>query len=79
MARRLVKLFGSSLKFCLVAEEESDVYHRFGPAMEWDMVAGNAVTRTAGGIVSTIDDSSYLHGNCHYRNTAFIASGKWGP
>ena len=37
------KSIGSSLKFCLVAEGEADVYPRFGPTMEWDTAAGDAV------------------------------------
>ena len=40
---------GSSLKFCLVAEGQADVYPRFGPTMEWDTAAGDAVLRAAGG------------------------------
>ena len=42
---------GSSLKFCVVAEGEADVYPRFGPTMEWDTAAGEAVLRAAGGLV----------------------------
>lgn len=36
---------GSSLKFCLVAEGEADIYPRMGPTMEWDVAAGDAVYR----------------------------------
>lgn len=39
---------GSSLKFCLVAEGEADVYPRFGPTMEWDTAAADIVAREAG-------------------------------
>jgi 3'(2'), 5'-bisphosphate nucleotidase len=39
---------GSSLKFCLVAEGEADVYPRFGPTMEWDVAAGDCVFRNSG-------------------------------
>ena len=42
---------GSSLKFCLIAAGEADVYPRFGRTMEWDIAAGDAVLRRAGGIV----------------------------
>lgn len=42
---------GSSLKFCLVAEGEADLYPRFGPTMEWDTAAGQAVLEAAGGYV----------------------------
>jgi 3'(2'), 5'-bisphosphate nucleotidase len=39
---------GSSLKFCLVAEGKADVYPRFGPTMEWDTAAGQAIAEQAG-------------------------------
>jgi 3'(2'), 5'-bisphosphate nucleotidase len=42
---------GSSLKFCLIAEGTADVYPRFGPTMEWDTAAGQAVVEQAGGSV----------------------------
>ena len=46
VARRVQ--IGSSLKFCLVAEGEADVYPRFGPTMEWDTAAGDCVYRASG-------------------------------
>lgn len=43
---------GSSLKFCLVAEGKADLYPRFGPTMEWDTAAGQAIVEQAqGGVV----------------------------
>ncbi|MGE0241003.1 MAG: 3'(2'),5'-bisphosphate nucleotidase CysQ, partial [Parvibaculaceae bacterium] len=42
---------GSSLKFCLLASGEADLYPRFGRTMEWDTAAGHAVLRAAGGHV----------------------------
>ena len=66
---------GSSLKFCLVACGEADVYPRFGPTMEWDTGAGDAVLRAAGGIITNPDKSAFLYGKIDYRNGAFIA---WG-
>ena len=71
------KSIGSSLKFCLLAEGEADVYPRFGPTMEWDTAAGDAVLRAAGGLVMTTDYAPYPYGKADYRNTAFIAAGKW--
>ena len=51
---------GSSLKFCLIAEGEADIYPRFGRTMEWDTAAGDAVVRAAGG--STVGpDGNPLH------------------
>ncbi len=46
---------GSSLKFCLVAAGEADLYPRFGRTMEWDTAAGQAVLLAAGGKVLTVD------------------------
>jgi 3'(2'), 5'-bisphosphate nucleotidase len=47
---------GSSLKFCLVATGEADLYPRLGRTMEWDTAAGDAVLRGAGGQVVRFDD-----------------------
>lgn len=67
---------GSSLKFCLVAAGEADVYPRFGPTMEWDTAAGDAVLRAAGGRVENLDGELFTYGKKDYRNGAFIAYGK---
>ncbi|MCL8006636.1 3'(2'),5'-bisphosphate nucleotidase CysQ [Gelidibacter japonicus] len=39
---------GSSLKFCLIAEGQADCYPKFGPTMEWDTAAGQAICEQAG-------------------------------
>ena len=49
---------GSSLKFCLVAAGEADLYPRLGPTMEWDTAAGHAVLVAAGGRVSAPDGAA---------------------
>jgi 3'(2'), 5'-bisphosphate nucleotidase len=46
---------GSSLKLCLVAEGEADLYPRLGPTSEWDTAAAQAVVEAAGGRVTTLD------------------------
>ncbi|WP_248291589.1 3'(2'),5'-bisphosphate nucleotidase CysQ [Neoroseomonas marina] len=68
---------GSSLKFCLLAEGEADVYPRFGPTMEWDTAAGQAVLAAAGGAVVTPDGDPFRYGKAAtgWRNGPFIA---WG-
>lgn len=72
---------GSSLKFCLVAEGEADIYPRFGRTMEWDTAAGDAVLRSAGGAVVTCDGKPLSYGKRHqatdtdYANSYFIAYG----
>ena len=65
---------GSSLKFCLVATGEADLYPRLGPTMEWDTAAGDAVLRAAGGHVVRADDLAPLpYGKPGFRNPHFIA------
>ena len=68
------KSAGSSLKFCLVATGEADLYPRLGRTMEWDTAAGHAVLRGAGGDVIRFDDHSPLtYGKEDYANPFFIA------
>ena len=65
---------GSSLKFCLVATGEADLYPRLGRTMEWDTAAGDAVLRGAGGRVVRMDDGTPLpYGKPGYENPFFIA------
>lgn len=68
---------GSSLKFCALAEGIADVYPRFGPTMEWDTAAGDAILRAAGGVVldPTGAPLRYNKSANAYRNGAFVA---WG-
>jgi 3'(2'), 5'-bisphosphate nucleotidase len=51
---------GSSLKFCLVAEGSADIYPRFGPTMEWDTAAGQAVAVFSGCKVTRYDTGEIL-------------------
>ncbi|WP_300530368.1 3'(2'),5'-bisphosphate nucleotidase CysQ [Maricaulis sp.] len=69
---------GSSLKFCLVAEGQADVYPRFGPTKEWDTGAGHAVLNAAGGAVVTPEGEDFLYAKeaVEYLNGAFIAWGR---
>lgn len=68
------KSAGSSLKFCLVATGEADIYPRVGRTMEWDTAAGHAVLHGAGGKVVRFDDHSPLtYGKADYANPFFIA------
>jgi 3'(2'),5'-bisphosphate nucleotidase len=70
---------GSSLKFCLVAAGEADLYPRLGPTMEWDTAAGHAVLLAAGGSVFAPGGTPLLYGKPTFRNTFFIASGGLNP
>ncbi len=66
---------GSSLKFCLVATGEADLYPRLGRTMEWDTAAGHAVLYGAGGTVVRFDDHQPLrYGKPGFANPFFIAS-----
>lgn len=65
---------GSSLKFCLVATGEADIYPRLGRTMEWDTAAGQAVLAGAGGKVVRFDNHEPLvYGKPGYENPFFIA------
>ncbi len=65
---------GSSLKFCLVATGEADLYPRLGRTMEWDTAAGDAVLRGAGGSTVRFDDHQPLaYGKPGWDNPFFIA------
>jgi 3'(2'), 5'-bisphosphate nucleotidase len=65
---------GSSLKFCLVATGEADLYPRLGRTMEWDTAAGDAVLRGAGGqMVVFGDHEPFSYGKDGFENPFFIA------
>jgi 3'(2'), 5'-bisphosphate nucleotidase len=73
---------GSSLKFCLVANGEADIYPRFGRTMEWDTAAGDAVLRAAGGLTTTLDGKPLAYGkrnqpdDADFANPFFVARGE---
>jgi 3'(2'), 5'-bisphosphate nucleotidase len=68
---------GSSLKFCLVAAGEADIYPRHGTTMEWDTAAGQAVVEAAGGSVKTFDGQPLTYGKSEsgFVNPFFVARG----
>ncbi|HTY93515.1 MAG TPA: 3'(2'),5'-bisphosphate nucleotidase CysQ, partial [Steroidobacteraceae bacterium] len=70
---------GSSLKFCLVAAADADLYPRLGPTMEWDTAAGQAVLVAAGGRVLGPDAQPLRYGKPQFRNPWFVASGAFVP
>jgi len=67
---------GSSLKFCLLAAGQADLYPRLGPTMEWDTAAGHAVLAAAGGSVTTLEGAPFRYGKPHFRNGNFVAWGR---
>lgn len=72
------RAIGSSLKFCLVAAGEGDVYPRVGPTHEWDTAAGHAIVLAAGGRVTALDGTPLLYGKAQqsFRNPDYVAWGK---
>jgi 3'(2'), 5'-bisphosphate nucleotidase len=63
VAEHVTTGIGSSLKFCLLAAGQADLYPRFGPTSEWDTAAGQAVLEAAGGHVTRLDGHP-LRYNC---------------
>ena len=63
----------SSLKFCLIARGEADLYARLGRTSEWDTAAGQAILGAAGGCVTTLDGSPLLYAKPGYANPHFVA------
>ncbi len=68
---------GSSLKFCVVARGDADIYPRHGRTMEWDTAAGHAVLSAAGGTVTRLDGSPLTYGKSAdgLANPFFVAKG----
>ncbi|MFC6489823.1 3'(2'),5'-bisphosphate nucleotidase CysQ [Nitratireductor sp. GCM10026969] len=73
---------GSSLKFCMLARGEADLYPRFGRTMQWDTAAGDAVLRAAGGCTLTLEGEPLTYGPKGgegleaFANPFFIAEGR---
>ena len=67
---------GSSLKFCLLARGDAQLYPRFTPTCEWDTAAGQAVLEAAGGVVLTLDGQRLGYGKAMTRflNPYFVAA-----
>jgi len=66
---------GSSLKFCLLAQGEADLYPRLGDTMEWDTAAGHGVLRAAGGCMVDAAGAPFRYYKPGFRNGHFLA---WG-
>lgn len=66
---------GSSLKLCLIATGEADLYPRLGRTMEWDIAAGHAVLSAAGGHLTDLAGAKLIYGKPGFDNPHFVASG----
>ncbi len=65
---------GSSLKLCLLAAGEADLYPRLGRTMEWDIAAGHAVLAAAGGRVLDLAGEPLRYGKPGFENPHFAAA-----
>jgi len=63
----------SSLKFCVLAAGEADIYAAKARAFEWDIAAGHAVLEHAGGLITTLDKKNFLYGKENYKNLTILA------
>ena len=63
----------SSLKFCVLASGEADIYAANARAFEWDIAAGHAILEHAGGLVVTHEEEKILYGKANYKNLSIIA------
>ena len=52
---------GSSLKGCLVAKGDAEVYYRYNPTMEWDTAAMQCIVEEAGAVFKQMDDSEMIY------------------
>ena len=69
---------GSSLKFTLLAENKADIYPRFGPTMEWDIAAGDAILTASGGKVINIESKQeFTYNKENLLNKYFLSVNKF--
>ena len=67
---------GSSLKLCLVAEGEADIYPRLAPTCEWDTAAAHAVVNAAGGVVVNTHFEPLTYNKPDVLNPHFLVLGQ---
>ena len=63
----------SSLKFCILASGEADIYAAKARAFEWDIAAGHAILEHAGGLITTHEEKKFLYGKNNFKNLPIIA------
>ncbi|MBN8926930.1 MAG: 3'(2'),5'-bisphosphate nucleotidase CysQ [Rhodospirillales bacterium] len=68
--------YGSSVKFCRLAEGLADLYPRFGRTMEWDTCAPQVVLEAAGGSVRTMQGARLRYGKPGWENPHFVCAGR---
>ena len=62
----------SSYKFCVIATGEFDLYAAEARAYEWDIAAGHAIVKHAGGVVTTLDEKEFKYGKVGYKNFTLL-------
>lgn len=67
---------GSAIKFCRVAEGSADLYPRLAPTRDWDVAAGHAIVKAAGGEVTAPDGAPLAYGTANLLIPGFVASGR---
>ena len=65
----------SSLKFCVIAAGEFDLYIAEPRACEWDIAAGHAILKHAGGLITDFESNEILYGKKDFKNTSLILKG----
>ena len=63
----------SSLKFCILAAGEADIYAAKARAYEWDIAAGHAILIHAGGYMTKHDVKEFIYGKKNYKNLPILA------
>ena len=66
----------SSLKFCVVAAGEFDMYVTEPRACEWDIAAGHAILEHAGGKITDFNGGEILYGKPEFKNPGLILRNK---
>ena len=66
----------SSLKFCVIAAGEFDMYVAEPRACEWDIAAGHAILEHAGGKITDFNDNEILYGKSEFKNPSLILKNK---
>ena len=66
-------MMSSSLKFCVLAAGEADLYAAKARAFEWDIAAGHTILEHAGGSVTTHNEKKFLYGKEDYKNVPIVA------
>ena len=66
----------SSLKFCVVATGEFDLYVAEPRACEWDIAAGHAILEHSGGKITDFEGNEILYGKMNFKNPSIISKNK---